>query len=162
MSRGSTQSAPAAVTPSVIPEHELLSPIASGSYGEVWRARNIVGTQRAVKIVYRARFDSDRPYDREFAGIQKFEPISRSHDGVVDLLHLGRAADNSHFYYVMELADRAKEPAGGNPDSVMRDRVPLTAAAGTKIQPGRPKAFSPGQRQGCRARRGPTPKTSLC
>lgn len=88
-----------------IPDHELLEQIGAGSYGEVWRARNIVGTERAVKIVYRARFDSDRPYEREFGGIQKFEPVSRSHDGLVDVLHLGRAADGSHFYYVMELAD---------------------------------------------------------
>jgi len=88
-----------------IPDHELIEQIGAGSYGDVWRARNIVGTERAVKIVYRARFDSDRPYDREFTGIQKFEPVSRSHDGLVDVLHLGRAPDNSHFFYVMELAD---------------------------------------------------------
>src|SRR6516162_7797537 len=88
-----------------IPDHELIEQIGAGSYGEVWRARNVVGTQRAVKIVYRAWFASDRPYDREFVGIQKFEPVSRSHEGLVDVLHLGRAADNSHFYYVMELAD---------------------------------------------------------
>jgi hypothetical protein len=88
-----------------IPDHELVEQIGAGSYGEVWRARNVVGTERAVKIVYRARFDSDRPYDREFTGIQKFEPVSRSHDGLVDVLHLGRAPDNSHFFYVMELAD---------------------------------------------------------
>lgn len=91
--------------PVQIPDHELIEEIGAGSYGEVWRARNVVGTGRAVKIVYRARFDSDRPYEREFAGIQKFEPVSRAHPGLVDVLHLGRAADESHFYYVMELAD---------------------------------------------------------
>jgi len=100
-----------------IPDHELIEQIGAGSYGEVWRARNIVGTQRAVKLVYRARFDSDRPYDREFAGIQKFEPVSRSHDGLVDVLHLGRAEDNSHFYYVMELAD------GLSPTEITRLRL---------------------------------------
>jgi hypothetical protein len=40
------------VTP-IIPDHELLRLIGRGSYGEVWLARNIMGTQRAVKIVYR-------------------------------------------------------------------------------------------------------------
>ncbi len=60
---------------------------------------------RALKVVRRDRFGSERPYEREFAGIQKFDPISRRHEGVVDILHLGRAADGSHFYYVMELAD---------------------------------------------------------
>src|SRR5205823_3838623 len=58
---------------------------------------------RAVKIVYRARFEDARPFEREFKGIQKFEPISRSHDGLVDILQVGGA--ESHFYYVMELAD---------------------------------------------------------
>ena len=96
-------------SPLSIPDHDLIECIGRGSYGEVWRARNVVGTERAVKIVRRDRFDSERPYEREFAGIQKFEPVSRSHDGVVDILHLGRARDDSHFYYVMELAD-ALEP----------------------------------------------------
>ena len=140
-------SAPKAVR---IPDHELMEQIGAGSYGEVWRARNIVGTQRAVKIVYRARFDSDRPYDREFAGIQKFEPVSRSHDGLVDVLHLGRAGDNSHFYYVMELAD-GLSPAeitrlqlqGVQPDSSSKtgsqvtqvgDYVPKTLRAWLKVR----------------------------
>src|SRR2546426_4357628 len=62
-----------------IPEHQLLRCIGRGSYGEVWLARNIMGTYRAVKVVYRKNFENERPYEREFAGIQKFEPISRSH-----------------------------------------------------------------------------------
>lgn len=90
-----------------IPDHELIEVIGRGAYGEVWRARNIVGTERAVKIVRRAQFESERPYMREFVGIQKFEPISRSHDGFVDVLQIGRAPDDSYFYCVMELADDA-------------------------------------------------------
>lgn len=88
-----------------VPDHELLERVGFGSYGEIWRARNVVGAERAVKVVRRDRFESDRPYEREFAGIQKFEPVSRRHEGVVDILHLGRSADGSYFYYVMELAD---------------------------------------------------------
>ena len=88
-----------------IPEHELLRPIASGAYGQVWLARNRLGVYRAVKIVYRASFDHDRPFEREFAGIKAFEPISRSHEGLVDLLQAGRDDEAGHFYYVMELAD---------------------------------------------------------
>jgi WD40 repeat protein len=88
-----------------ISDHKLIQQIGSGSYGEVWRALSLVGTERAVKIVCRSRFDSDRPYDREFAGIRRFEPVSRRHEGLVDVLHLGRASDDSYFYYVMELAD---------------------------------------------------------
>ena len=88
-----------------LPNHELLRCIGSGSFGEVWLARNIMGTYRAVKIVYRRHFSDERPYEREFRGLQKFEPISRSHDGFVDILDTGLDAAQGYFYYVMELAD---------------------------------------------------------
>jgi serine/threonine protein kinase len=64
-----------------------------------------MGTFRAVKVVYRNRFEDAAPYEREFEGIRKFEPISRSHDGLVDVLQIGRNDAASSFYYVMELAD---------------------------------------------------------
>src|SRR3954470_8609376 len=88
-----------------IPEHQLLHVIASGGYGQVWMARNRLGILRAVKIVHRASLDHDRPFEREFAGIKAFEPISRSHEGLVNLLQVGRDDDAGYFYYVMELAD---------------------------------------------------------
>jgi tetratricopeptide (TPR) repeat protein len=96
--------------PPTIPDHELIRPIGGGSYGEVWLACNIMGTYRAVKIVYRRNFASDRPFEREFRGIQKFEPISRSHESQVDILHIGRG--EGYFYYVMELADDAGPESG--------------------------------------------------
>lgn len=98
-------SAPSAVGAPTIPEHALIRPIASGSYGEVWLARNTLGAYRAVKIVRRASFDHDRPFEREFAGIRAFEPVSRSQEGLVDLLQVGRDNPKEFFYYVMELAD---------------------------------------------------------
>lgn len=88
-----------------IPDHVMLRRIGRGSYGEVWLAKNALGTYRAVKVVYREAFDSDRPYEREFSGIQRFEPISRSHDGLVDVLQVGRNDAGAFFYTVMELAD---------------------------------------------------------
>src|SRR5436309_830824 len=90
-----------------IPDHELLRRIGGGSYGEVWLARNVLGEFRAVKVIYRDKFEHDRPFDREFEGIQKFEPISRLHDSQVDILHVGRNEAEGYFYYVMELADDA-------------------------------------------------------
>ena len=66
-------------SPPTIPDHELICRIGGGSYGEVWLARTALGAYRAVKIVHRHKFGHDRPFEREFAGIQKFEPISRSH-----------------------------------------------------------------------------------
>ncbi|PWU10116.1 MAG: hypothetical protein C5B50_26120 [Verrucomicrobia bacterium] len=100
-----------------IPDHELLHPVGKGSYGTVWLARNVMGTLRAVKIVFRAQFSDDTPYEREFRGIQKFEPISRSHDGFVDILQIGRNDAEGYFYYVMELADPASVESEARPRS---------------------------------------------
>jgi serine/threonine protein kinase len=93
--------------PPSIPDHEIVRRIGQGSYGEVWLARNAVGTWRAVKIVYRDHFKDARPYEREFIGIQKYEPISRSNEGLIDILQIGRNDTAGYFYYIMELADDA-------------------------------------------------------
>src|SRR5262245_38356467 len=97
------------VRPPNIPDHELLRRIGSGSYGEVWLARNVLGRWRAVKIIYRSRFQEPRPFEREFEGIQRFEPISRSHPSQLAILHVGKQEEAACFYYVMELADDANE-----------------------------------------------------
>ncbi len=89
----------------VVPDHELIRQIGEGAYGEVWLARNVMGTHRAVKIVHRRNFKSDQPYEREFTGIRKYEPISRTNEGLVDILQVGRNDAEGYFYYVMELAD---------------------------------------------------------
>lgn len=96
------------VNPPDIPEHDLLRVIGKGAYGEVWLARNTLGTYRAVKVIYRASFDHDRPYERELRAIREVEPITRQHEGLVDILQVGERDDL--FYYVMELAD----DVGGN------------------------------------------------
>src|SRR5262249_24858972 len=90
-----------------VPDHELLRRIGSGSYGEVWLARNVTGTFRAVKLVQRSSFSDTRQFEREFEGVRKFEPITRLHEGLVDILHAGRNDSAGSFYYVMELADDA-------------------------------------------------------
>jgi serine/threonine protein kinase len=87
-----------------VSDHELLRCIGSGSYGEVWLSRSVMGTYRAAKVVYREKFDNDHPFEREWLGIQKFEPISRTHPGLVSILHIGRP-QAGYFYYVMEIAD---------------------------------------------------------
>jgi WD40 repeat protein len=94
--------------PPRIPDHELIRRIGRGAYGEVWLARNALGTLRAVKIVYRDNFKDARPYEREFAGIRRFEPLSRSNEGFVDVLQVGRDDAGGWFYYIMELADAAE------------------------------------------------------
>jgi formylglycine-generating enzyme required for sulfatase activity len=94
-------------TPPAIPHHHVVRPIGRGSYGEIWLARSLTGAWRAVKIVDRRRFDDQRSFDREFEGMASFEPVSREHEGFVDILHVGRSDDGGFFYYVMELADDA-------------------------------------------------------
>ncbi|MCI0535906.1 MAG: AAA-like domain-containing protein [Verrucomicrobiales bacterium] len=88
-----------------IPDHQLLRCIGSGSYGKVWLARNVIGAYRAVKVIHRKTFAEERPYEREFAGIKKFEPLSRTHPSVISVLHIGRNDSMGYFYYIMELAD---------------------------------------------------------
>src|SRR5436190_6144946 len=94
-----------------------------------------MGAPRAVKIVWRRQFESDRPYEREFAGIQRFELVSRSADGLVHVLHVGRNNAEGYFYYVMELADPAvlsgEEPPESNVGNktASSEHTPLLAYA---------------------------------
>ncbi len=109
-------------------DHEILKQIGAGSYGGVWLARSAAGQLRAVKVVSRSRFSSERPYEREFTGIRQFEPISRSHPGVVHILHVGRDDAAGYFYYVMELAD----PVDGQPGASLASYEPRTLASELK------------------------------
>ncbi len=86
-----------------IPDHEMLRVIGRGAYGEIWLARSLTGALRAVKVVHRSTFESERSFNREFEGMSSFEPVSRSHEGFMDILHVGRT--ETFFYYIMELAD---------------------------------------------------------
>jgi hypothetical protein len=63
---------------------------------------------RAVKIIRRDNFEDPRPFQREFDGIRRYEPISRGHPNLVNILHVG--GTDECFYYVMELADGAVKP----------------------------------------------------
>lgn len=89
----------------VIPDHELLCLIGKGSYGEVWLARSALGAHRAIKIVYQNTFRDRRPFERELTGVRRFEPVSRLHEGLMDVLQVGRNEEAGYFYCVMELAD---------------------------------------------------------
>ncbi len=88
-----------------VPDYELLKRVGQGAYGEVWLARGATGLFRAVKVVWRDRFSSDAPYEREFAGLKRFAAISLDAPRQLALLHIGRNDSQRLFYYVMELAD---------------------------------------------------------
>jgi CHASE2 domain-containing sensor protein len=116
-----------------IPDHELLSCVGQGAYGEVWLARDILGTFHAVKIVYRTHFPDPAPYEREFNGLKRFTPISRAHPGLVNILHVGRNPDPEYIYYIMEVGDDQAtgqniDPANYRPKSLaqeLKQRRPL-------------------------------------
>jgi WD40 repeat protein len=108
-----------------VPAHILIRPIGKGAFGKVWLARNVMGTYRAVKIVSRTTLERENDFQREFKGIQKFEPVSRLHDGLVDVLQIGYSADAKFFYYVMELGDDV-EP---RQEFALDEYVPRTLSA---------------------------------
>ncbi len=128
-------SAPAVIgeTAPAIPDHTMLRQVGRGAYGDVWLARDVIGSFHAVKVVRRVAFDHAGPYDREFRGLQRFTPISRAHPGLVHILHVGRNTAEDFFYYVMEAGDDEKsgaviDPATYNPRNLGRDlhrRAPL-------------------------------------
>ena len=97
------QEPPASAKVPLIPDHEVLRVIGRGAYGEIWLARSLTGALRAVKVVHRSTFESERAFQREFQGMSSFEPISRGHAGFVNILHVGRTSE--YLYYIMELAD---------------------------------------------------------
>ena len=70
-----------------------------------WLARSqaIPGTLRAAKIVWRHTFEDAKPFQREFAYIQRFERISREHPSHSSpSFSIGRNEAEGYFYYVME------------------------------------------------------------
>lgn len=106
-----------------IPDHELVARVGQGSYGEVWLARNVMGSYRAAKFIFRKTFKEAHPFQREMAGIQRFEPVSRTHPGFVHVLHVGRIDGEEFFYYLMEVADDVRtgqniEPAQYTPKTL--------------------------------------------
>ncbi len=96
----------------LIPDHELIRKFDGGAYGEVWLAKSVTGVFRAVKVVRRSGLDGERPYHREFNGIRNFEPLSRTGESLVAVLHVGINETQGYFYYVMELADDARSLGG--------------------------------------------------
>ena len=110
MTANSQSACTAGVFGPAIPDYELLERIGAGAYGEVWLARNLAtGFRRAVKVVYGASFEDERPFNREFEGIKKFDAVSRTHPSQLALFHVGRNEAAGYFYYVMELGDACEE-----------------------------------------------------
>ena len=111
----------------VIPDHELIEVIGSGAYGDVWLGRTVLGTARAIKVIRRSSFESDQPFNREFEGVRRYEPISRTCPSLVPILQVGCDAGSGFFYSVMELADSVAPPA-----VVAADNLPQPSTQGAR------------------------------
>jgi CHASE2 domain-containing sensor protein len=132
---------PAGATPAALdqppglPSYELFQPaIGEGAYGKVWLARTKSKEKewRALKIVFRSRFGDDpAPYDREFAGVSRYQPVSDKHPGMLRVEFVSeKRAD--YFYYVMELGDALepgweKDPAAYKPRNLSTERARFPA-----------------------------------
>ena len=116
-----------------IPDFRILRPIGSGSYGEVWLARSVIGAYRAIKIVRRNQFDSEKSFEREFRGIQAFEPVSRTHGNLLQILHVGRNESAGFYFYVMELADDATGSPISDPDTYIPKTLRSAVRAGDRL-----------------------------
>ena len=90
----------------VVADYKLLRMIGEGGYGQVWLCRNTVGIYRAVKVVFRRNFDDERPYKREFRGVENFMRLN--HPRLLQVFHIGPNAPTDLFYYVMQLGDDEK------------------------------------------------------
>jgi WD40 repeat protein len=114
-----------------VPGHTLIRPIGKGAFGIVWLAQNEVTQRyRAIKVVQRDSLENSHHFDREFNGIQRFEPLSRNHDGLVDILEVGRSPGGSYFYYIMELGDDLEPRQDFSPEKY----EPRTLAAECEVR----------------------------
>lgn len=91
----------------VTPGYELQQPaFGKGAYGKVWLARKGRGDWKALKVIYRSNFGDDpAPYEREFNGIQKYQPLSDKHPGLLRVEFVSARQPDGYFFYVMELGD---------------------------------------------------------
>jgi CHASE2 domain-containing sensor protein len=123
-----------ATKPPDIPGYHLLSrPFGEGAYGTVWLARNPAREWRAIKVIYRAKFNNDdAPYDREFNGISRFRSISDKHPTLLRIDFVSQKFAD-YFYYAMELGDAVTEEWEKDPGQY----VPHDLANDLARRPGR-------------------------
>lgn len=88
-------------------------------------ARSVTGALRAVKVVWREDYDQPEGFEREFEALKHYEPVSRKHPGLVNVLQVGRSDTEGFYYYVMELADDLEQ--GRNIDPATYRSHTLTA-----------------------------------
>jgi serine/threonine protein kinase len=105
------------------PQYEVLRLIGRGAYGEVYLARDPAGTYCALKVVSRESFEEDRPFEREYEGLRKFQVVSNSYESQVKIFSVGRQQEPKQFFYAMELADDQDSGQNINPETYVPKTV---------------------------------------
>ena len=100
------------------PGYQLIHPpFGEGAYGKVWLARTTDGEWRALKVIYLSNFDNNPdPYEREYSGIKKYQPISDQHPGLLKVDFVSEKMGD-YFYYSMELGDALDSNWEDNPST---------------------------------------------
>ena len=101
-----------------VPDFDLIRPMGSGGFGEVWLATNrTTGQLRAVKVIPLAA-PRATPIQRpaKSASLTRLEANLRCrHPNLLQIHHVGKTAE--HLFYVMDPADDVSgEPASDKPD----------------------------------------------
>ncbi len=151
MTESSQRSAPE------IPDFDLIRPIGSGGFGEVWIARNRTTRRlRAIKLVSLARSQRADAATREITSLVRLEASARCrHPNLLAIHHVGQTAE--YLFYVMDPAD----DAAGGPATDRRDYCPATLEVRLRrkgdrcLLPERPDQPSVGAR--CFAEKTPDP-----
>ncbi len=109
--------------------YKLVTPaFASGAYGNVWLAQARSGEWRALKAIFASHFHGNLdPYEREFKGIQRYQPVSDKHPGLLRVYEVSQK-QSDHFFYVMELGDSVvpqwkRSPSAYKPRDLANERA---------------------------------------
>lgn len=117
--------------PPELADFELIKSIGSGTFGQVWLAKErVTGVHRAIKSFPRTAQDT------EITGLCEFQRRNLRHPGLVQIHLVGE--DSNSYYVVMDLADDIKGNVALDPqyyepcslDRLLKDRgaLPVNAA----------------------------------
>ena len=134
-----------------VPDFDLIRPVGSGGFGEVWLATNrTTGRLRAIKLIPLHASGNADPAAREISSITRLEANSRCrHPNLLQIHHVGKTA--RHLFYVMDPAD----DVSGDPASDKPDYRPATLQS--KLERKRGQVQFAGTALGCCAQIGPVP-----
>ena len=101
--RDSAAQIPEAKMP-LIPDYGEIRPLGHGGFGTVYLVTDVTGHPFALKVVTSSDEVGDNyRYEREYASICTYRPISDRHPNLLKIPHIGKG--EGFFYYTMPLAD---------------------------------------------------------